>query len=748
METIGIYLSKEVDCKILQRYLENCGYSVNTFNNKDTIEDADLYITDQFLGKEIGSELLQKKNDSPEIFLPVLIVLSHNEGSSKWLDAGFDDCIRKPISKIELLARIRTFLKLRRQSKEIARRSELSYRTLVESSSDHIFMLSTEGIYLSSNDRVECFGLNRSDDLIGKSIDEVYPPEISKIYRKNLKRVIESEERVVFEHFLHSENEKRYHIDTLFPVKFADGSLKIGGICRDITERVRAERESRLLSAAVENAEESVIIIDEEGKIIYVNKGFSKTTGYASDEVIGKTLEILGSGKSDAESFKSLWEKISKGETWSGFLINKRKDGTLYEVAATISPLRYEEEGFDYYVSVQRDITKEKQLERQLQQAQRLEAIGNLAGGIAHDFNNILMPIIGYCDLMLNMVSQESKYAEMLTEMLKAAERARDLVKQILTFSRQRLREPVVCDIKSVVEEALKLLRSTIPSSIEIVKNFPSTEIYCYIDPTEIHQIIINLCTNAYHAISKEGGVITVDIQETEIKSAEEIVHPDLKIGKYSLITVSDTGSGIPSDIIDKIFDPYFTTKEEGKGTGLGLSVVHGIVRGAGGAVLVYSEEGIGTAFYIYLPLYEKGKEKAKVIESKYEEKDATAGNEKILFLDDDPSIAELGKRMLELSGYKVFPFSDPMQALQAFEENPKVFDLVITDMTMPKMTGNVFAQEILKIRKDIPVIICTGFSEHMNEKKAKKIGISHFVMKPTNWQELRKIIRRLLDKK
>ena len=390
-----------------------------------------------------------------------------------------------------------------------------------------------------------------------------------------------------------------------------------------------------------------------------------------------------------------------------------------------------------------RDTTDFKKMETQLQQAQKMEAIGTLAGGIAHDFNNILFPISGYTEMLLLDIHDDSPFHHSLSEILAGVKRARDLVTQILTFSRQREHELKPLKVEVVVKEALKLIRSSLPTTIEIRQNVNKDCGLVMADHTQIHQIVMNLCTNAYHAMEETGGKLTITLKEVEL-ATEDLKDPSMISGKYVCLTVADTGPGMEQSIIDRIFDPYFTTKENGKGTGLGLAVVHGIVKSHGGHISVYSEPGKGTEFKVHLPVIKKQEETAKV------ETDAPIqkGDERILLVDDQDMIVHMEKQMFERLGYHVTTRISSIDALEAFRANPNKFDLVITDMTMPNMTGDKLSAEIMKIRSDIPVILCTGFSEMMSKEKAATLGIKGFLMKPIVIKDLSQIIRDVLDNK
>lgn len=394
------------------------------------------------------------------------------------------------------------------------------------------------------------------------------------------------------------------------------------------------------------------------------------------------------------------------------------------------------------------DITQLKELQKQqleaearMREAQKMESIGTLAGGIAHDFNNILSPIIGLSDLLIEDLPPGSTQHENAAEILRAGRRGRDLVRQILSFGRKYKHQKAPLEIQHVVKEVLKLIRSTIPSDIDITSDIQKNCGMVMADPTQMHQIVMNLLTNAYHAVEPAAGGISVSLRETRVGNPQ-FSEIGLEPGRYAVLSVSDTGCGIGKEFLDKIFEPYFTTKKEGKGTGLGLSVVYGIVKDHGGDIKVNSEVGKGTVFNVYLPLIAR---RNKSVLRK-EETQAATGDERILLIDDETSITRLVTQMLERLGYTVTAFNRSTDALKTFEADPHAFDLVITDMAMPVMTGDRLSREMLQLRPDLPIIMCTGFSSRISEKEAKAMGIKGYMMKPPVRSEITRLIRSVLD--
>ncbi len=380
--------------------------------------------------------------------------------------------------------------------------------------------------------------------------------------------------------------------------------------------------------------------------------------------------------------------------------------------------------------------------ERQLQQVLKIQAIGTLAGGIAHDFNNILFPIVGYTELTMDEVTEDSVAHSNLEEILKAANRAKELVKQILTFSRQSGQERKPVEVQHVVNEALKLLRASIPASIEIVHDIDENCAPVMGDATQIHQVIMNLCTNAYQAMQDKGGKLEISLKEMYVGYEQTVQKIGMQPGKHVQLLVKDEGCGMDASVLDRIFEPYYTTKEQGKGTGLGLSVIHGIVKNHRGDITASSTPGKGAVFTVLLPVIED-----EDVQTEYEPVNGVEkGTERILLVDDEEQIVSMQRQMLENMGYKVTARTNSVEALKEFKKQPQIYDLVITDMTMPHMTGDELAQKLLDVKPGIPVILCTGFNEDITEEKALEMGIQKFIMKPVIKNDLATTIRSVLD--
>ena len=472
--------------------------------------------------------------------------------------------------------------------------------------------------------------------------------------------------------------------------------------------------------------------------ILDANKAACVEHGYDREEFIGRPVGVV-----DDESGKQLIiERTAEIMTGKPFYVENehiRKDGTIFSVA--VNAQRIDIGGKPPFIlTTEYDISDQKRLEEKLRQAQKMESIGTLAGGIAHDFNNILSSVLGFTELALDSVEKESAIEEDLQEVYSAGLRAKELVKQILTFARKSGEDVKPIEIGSIVEEVLKFIRSTIPTTIEIKQSVESTS-HIMGNATQIHQIIMNLCNNAAQVMEEDGGVVEVSLKDVTFDTVRSSRGGSIKPGDYVELKVSDTGQGIEPHIMTKIFEPYFTTKKVGEGTGMGLAMVHGIVETYKGKVLVESTPGKGTVFTVYLPICRE-----KKIELVSHAEKLPLGHERILLVDDEISITRVNSRILGQLGYEVTAKNSSVEALELFQLNPNEFDLIISDVTMPHMTGDRLAYEVMQIKPDIPVILCSGYNNKISNSSVEEIGVKAFVTKPVVKADLAKIVRAVLD--
>jgi len=595
-----------------------------------------------------------------------------------------------------------------------------------------------DGLILDMNDAFEkIFGWKKEEAIGRTSIelglwgDKKNRQDFVELVAK--KRLLQNHELVV----MTKQGNPLYVLVSLNQIEM-DGEMCFLSTAVNISARKKVEialqESEEKYRSMMESMEESAYICSPDFHIEYMNPAMIKRTGHnAIDGTCHKVMHGF-----DEKCPWCVFDKILKGELINHEIVSP-KDNRTYNVSN--SPI-FHTDGSVSKLTVYRDITELKKMEAQLRQSQKMESIGVLAGGIAHDFNNILFPIMGHTKMLIEDIPEGSPFQENLQEIYTASLRAKDLVKQILTFSRQKNIGLKPINIQPIIKEAIKLVRSTIPTTINI-KPYIKTD--CGIikaDPIQIHQIMMNLSTNAYQAMEETGGDLIVRLEKIKVNKSD-IEIPDMAPGVYNSLIISDTGKGMDKKVVEKIFDPFFTTKVNGKGTGMGLSVVHGIVKNMEGFIKVNSQPDKGTEFHIYLPVVNNHSEMQKIHQMK---QPIQGGIEQILLVDDEKSVALIVKQMLERLGYQVTSHTNSIEALETFRAAPDNFDLVISDFTMPDIPGDKLAFEMAKIRPDIPILLCTGFSETLTEEKAASMGIKGFLMKPILMRDLSEKIREILN--
>ena len=633
-----------------------------------------------------------------------------------------------------------------RQMKEDLEKSEENYRSIYENAVEGFFQSTPQGRFISVNPSFAgIFGYGSANDMILEVADiptQFYAdPEDRQRY---LKLLLETGHVQNFKFkalrrdgswIWVSESARVVHDDEGNPLRFEGNIMDITRQMQ-VLERLKASEAWN--RSVLQTAMDGYWLINSNGKLLEVNDAYCRMSGYDEEELLTMNIRDIKSDRTTDEILAHLQTIIERGEDMFETR-HRRKDGILFDVEVSV---QYREEE-DRLICFLRDITQRKQLEERIIQAQRMESIGTLAGGIAHDFNNILFPIMGMAEMLLEDLAPGTPEHENTEVILESGRRGSELVKQILAFSRQDEHKLIPVRVQQVVKEVLKLSRSSISTNIEISQDLEAGCGLVMADPTQLHQIAMNLITNAFHAVEEIQGKIEVRVQGVTLQG-DEWSNPAPRPGKYALLSVSDNGCGIAPDVMAKIFEPYFTTKERGKGTGLGLAIVYGILKEHKGEIKIYSEQGNGTTVNVYLPLMDGRSEKG-AMENPISPR---GGNERILLVDDEEPVVRLQRLIFERLGYHVTVRTSSLDALEAFRADPDRFDLVVTDMNMPNMTGTQLARELIALRPDIPIIVSTGFSETFDEKVAKELGVKDFLMKPVVKSELARVVRRVLDER
>jgi PAS domain S-box-containing protein len=535
-------------------------------------------------------------------------------------------------------------------------------------------------------------------------------------------------------------------LETIEPRHFSPGEISLAWNVADqvtgVLARGRLAQTHQRLITAIEQSVESVIITDTKGVILYVNPAFERVSGYSRAEAIGQTPRLLKSGKHDAAFYQNLWGTITAGQVWRGRLINKKKNGTLYTDEATITPVRNKRGEIVNFVAVQRDVTRELQLEEQYHQAQKMEAIGRLTGGIAHDFNNLLTAINGFAELLHMRLPLNDPHRKLAGNILNSGQRATGLVKQLLAFSRKQIVEPKVLDLNEVVANMDKMLRRIIGEDLEMITLLASDLWPVKVDPAQIEQVIINLAVNARDAMP-EGGRLTIETANVILDDNYVAAHLEAQPDEQVLLAINDTGSGMSDEVQARIFEPFFTTKEQGKGTGLGLATVFGIVKQSGGDIRVYSEEGQGTTFKIYLP---RAEEASPASIRSDQTDDIPRGTETVLLAEDEAAVRNLVAEMLRAQGYTVLEADNGEAGLRLAQEYKETIQLLLTDVIMPQMGGKELAERLSATRPEIKVLFVSGYTDNAIVHKGVLDPEVAFIQKPFSAVALARKVRAVLD--
>jgi|GEM_PF-605205 len=643
-------------------------------------------------------------------------------------------------------------LEINRDITESKRLEEARERlaAIVESSDDAIIGKTLEGIITSWNRGAEMIFGYSAPEAVGQPIHMLSPSERRGEEPEILARIRRGNSVEDFETVQVRKDNVRINTSaTISPVRDSNGHI-VGAsqVSRDITERKQAEaalkasiKENSDLRAALDE-HAIVAITDPHGKITFVNDKFCAISKYTFDELVGRDHRLVNSAYHSKEFIRDLWMTISQGRVWQGEIKNRAKDGTDFWVATTIVPFLDEQGRPRQYVAIRADITERKRAEEQLRQAQKMESIGTLAGGIAHDFNNILSAILGNAELARADTDPNHLAYQSIEEIKKAGQRAKSLVQKILAFGRQQPSEQRIIALPAVIKESVSLMRATLPAGVQITSTIDSDAPNVLADSSQVHQVLVNLCTNAWHSMEDRPGRIDINLSSSTFDSVTANDVSGIRPGNYACISVTDTGKGIDEVTLKRIFEPFFTTKPPGKGTGLGLPVVHGIMQSHGGAIKVISEPGVGSTFTLFFPAVVGPADPIPTLE----QRPNSGQGQCILYLDDEEQLVSLAARMLGRLGYRVFGFTHPPDALEAFRRDPYKFDVVVTDFNMPGLSGLQVAADLLKIRADSIVILCSGNLTDELKQRASDTGIRHVIYKPNTVDDLSESIHRLVN--
>jgi PAS domain S-box-containing protein len=718
---------------------ELTGFSLQEALGRDI--DAVFHIVKAQTNKPVENPVRRVLEEGKVVGLANHTVLISKDGSRYHIaDSGAP--IKNPAGEITGAVLVFRDVTETYRQQEALRESETRYRSLFHNNHSVMLLLNPKTAAIVDANPAAC-------RYYGYDKETLLRMKITDINRQNEQQIFTEMERAREEQCNYFNFQHRLASGDIRDVEVFSGPISVQGekfiysIIHDITERKQLEQERDKLLAAFHQTKENIVITDTAGRIEYVNPAFETLTGYSAQEVIGENPRILQSGEHDQVFYRQLWDRLTSGYSWQGCFVNKKKDGTRYIEEASISPVIDPRGRTTHYVAVKRDISSQQEMEQQLRQKSRMEAVGLMAGGLAHNFNNNLSIILGNLELIQAEQLQNAGISKRLGAVHTAALRSRDLIKQIMLSSRQARPDKKPLRMERLITETYQLLRATIPTSVAIEQHIEARDISVLADATQIQECLINLCNNAIYAMD-EKGTITITLK-TEKLGRQEIppLYDAAQPGVYAKLSVEDTGCGMSQKVIEKAFDMFFTTKAADEGTGLGLSTVQGIIRKHAGLIRVQSQEGRGTTFDLYLPLLDP---KEPLAEEEKPCQDISGGRELILFVDDEPMLTEMGEQMLQTKGYNVSSMNDSREALKLFSANAESIDLLITDQTMPGLSGIELIQKVKEIKPGIPVILCTGYSRKVNEDNASECGIDAYLPKPLEPALLFRTVRRLLD--
>ncbi len=650
---------------------------------------------------------------------------------------GYDE---HDVIQLQLIANELHKVMSSRRAEESLRQSEARYRGMLQAIPDHIFVLNGDGVLLDYKAGKHMQLHRAPESLLGKRVDALLPREVAEKGLRHLSEALRTGEvqAIDYEMAVPGETSPRSFSGRMSAI----GDDQVLLLVQDVTERRQSEQERASLFTAIEQAGEAIIITDVEGRIRYCNPAMELSTGYTRAEIIGRTPSITRSGKHDSEFYQKLWATIKAGRVWTGHFTNRRRDGTLYEEDATISPIHDPARRITGFVAVKRDVTQQSELEAQLRQAQKLESIGRLAGGVAHDFNNLLTVINGYSDLLYSRLPENGRQREWLQEIRKAGSTASELTQQLLAFSRKRIIEPRALELNRIINETREMLRHILGEDLELETVLSPCAGRVLADPAQLHQVLMNLTVNARDAMPS-GGKLTIETSRLDLDEGACAVHPDLTPGCYVRLVVTDTGNGMDEETQRRIFEPFFTTKDKGLGTGLGLSTVYGIIRQCSGAIRVTSRPGRGSRFEILLPRLGGAADAegtAPVLE-------LLGGSETVLVVEDQEDVRRLAVDALRSYGFRVLETASGGDALVLVQRHSGPIHLMLTDVVMPRMTGKELTERLKLIRPLMRVLFMSGYAEDVIAHHGVLEAGVDFIPKPFSPDGLAGKVREVLSR-
>lgn len=758
--------------QMLNDMLSNAGYIVRSATSgKQGLDSAqaeypDLILLDICMPGIDGYEVCrQLKSDPDTQNIPVIFIsgLIDHEDKIKGFQVGGVDYITKPFQRAEVLARIEVHLKILRSHRLLEQKNKELFEAKAEverlnrnlegnlDEKESFLRVVTDNfpnsfISLIESDFTISFSAGSEFKKMNLNPDHFNGLHVNDVFGENASLVKDYYERTFqgyecqFELYIFDQ----YQFYRTVPLYSADNTIhRIMVVVENITERKIAESEKERFLSIIEQVSEGIVITDVTGKIQFINSAFEAMSGYSKSELLGENPRIFKSGHHETDFYEKIWNSITSGISWNGKVVNKRKDGQLYTEEMTISPAFNANKEIISFVAVKRDITREINLEEQLRQAQKMEAIGQLTGGVAHDFNNLLQVINGYTDLVLDDLAKTDSHYESLTQVGKAGKRATNLVRQLLIFSRREVMQPKILNLNTVISDLLKMLGRVIGEHIHLEWNPGENLKTIFADRGMVEQSIMNLCVNARDAMEK-GGNLTIRTSEQTLDEVfcENKVWADP--GLYTVLEVSDTGCGMEAAVLKRIFEPFFTTKEMGRGTGLGLATVYGVVKQHEGLINVESQINNGTVFYLYWPVEEIDQKELLL----FDEEPVRGGNETILLAEDDKMVRSITKRILENAGYSVFAVENGKEALEMYDQQGENIDLGLLDVVMPEIGGKDVYEYIVNKGSSMKVLFASGYSRNSIHNHFINENHLDFVQKPYKRVDLLTVVRQVLDDK